>query len=62
MPAKQITTLKQCMRAANGNQTKMNACETAFKAAGGTVTADGGKVFSAPDSSEGFVTTGGKVF
>jgi hypothetical protein len=60
--ARQITTLKECMRKAKGDQAKMNACETAFKAAGGTVTADGGKVFSAPDNSEGFVTTGGKVF
>jgi hypothetical protein len=59
MPQKQITTLKQCMRAAAGDKTKMDACEKAFK---GTVAADGGKVFTAPDGSEGFVTTGGKVF
>ena len=42
MPQKQITTLKQCMRAAAGNKTKMDACEKAFK---GTVAAEGGKVF-----------------
>jgi hypothetical protein len=62
MPVKQITTLKQCMRAAKGDPTKMAACEATFKASGGTTAADGGKVFTAPDNSEGFVTTGGKVF
>jgi hypothetical protein len=62
MPQKQITTLKQCMRAAGGNKTKMDACEATFKAAGGTVQPDGGKVFTAPDQSGAFVTTGGKVF
>jgi hypothetical protein len=62
MPQKQITTLKQCMRDAKGNKAKMDACEAAFKATGGTAVAEGGKVFSAPDNSEGFVTNGGKVF
>lgn len=62
MPQKQITTLKQCMRAADGDQTKMDACEATFKAAGGKVQPDGGKVFTAPDKSAAFVTTGGKVF
>jgi hypothetical protein len=62
MPPKQITTLKQCMRDANGDPTKMANCEKTFKATGGKVAQDGGKVFTAPDSSDAFVTTGGKVF
>jgi hypothetical protein len=40
----------------------MDKCETTFKGAGGTATPDGGKVFTAPDSSTAFVTDGGKVF
>ena len=57
-----LKDLKQCMRKANGDKAKMAACETAFKNAGGSVSPDGGKVFTAPDASEGFVTNGGKVF
>ncbi len=58
-----LNELKRCMRAAKGDKAKMLVCEKAFSDAGGGVTADGGKVFSAPDGkSEGFVTHGGKVF
>lgn len=57
-----LADLKQCMRKCNGNQACMDACEAEFKKAGGTVSEDGGKVFTAPDKSEGFVTKGGKVF
>ena len=60
--AQQVTTLKQCMRKANGDPTKMADCEKTFKAAGGSVATDGGKVFTAPDNSGAFVTNGGKVF
>ena len=57
-----LVDLKQCMRTASGVQAEMDKCEATFKAAGGTVVQDGGKVFKAPNGSEGFVTTGGKVF
>ena len=57
-----LVDLKQCMRNAKGDPVKMAACEATFVQAKGTVTQDGGKVFKAPDGSEGFVTTGGKVF
>ena len=48
------------MRDANGDPTKMAACEKAFTNAGGT--SDQGKVFSLPDGSAAFVTNRGKVF
>ena len=57
-----LKALKQCMRKANGVKSEMDKCDTTFKAAGGTATPDGGKVFTAPDSTEAFVTNGGKVF
>lgn len=57
-----LNELKQCMNKAKGDKGKMAVCETAFKKAGGTTTPDGGKVFTAPDASEAFVTNGGKVF
>jgi hypothetical protein len=57
-----LADLKQCIKNCNGNQACMDACEAAFKQAGGTVTAEGGKVFSAPDGTKAFVSTGGKVF
>jgi hypothetical protein len=57
-----LVDLKQCMRKANGVKTEMDKCEATFKGAGGTVVAEGGKVFGAPDGTEGYVTTGGKVF
>jgi len=58
-----LKALKQCMRSAHGVKSEMDKCEATFKAvAGTTVTADGGKVFSAPDKTEAFVTDGGKVF
>jgi hypothetical protein len=57
-----LTDLKKCMRDCDGDPTCMAACELAFKQAGGTVTAEGGKVFGTPDGSKAFVTTGGKVF
>ena len=57
-----LADLKKCMKEANGNAAKMAACQTTFVAAGGTVTPDGGKVFSAPNGSATFVTNGGKVF
>jgi hypothetical protein len=51
------------MRAAHGTKALMDACEKKFTDANvGTVTSDGGKVFSISDGSEAFVTTGGKVF
>ena len=53
--------LKKCMRAAK-NDAERKACETAFSQAGGAVAPEGGKVFTAPDGSAGFVTNGGKVF
>jgi hypothetical protein len=59
---KALADLKKCMKDCNGNTACMNACEAAFLQAGGTVTPDGGKVFTAPDGSAGFVTNGGKVF
>ena len=59
--AKIVTDLKTCMRAAT-TSAQRTTCETKFKAGGGIVTPDGGKVFQAPDGSAAFVTTGGKVF
>ncbi len=57
-----LADLKKCMRDAKGNADKMATCQTTFVSAGGTVTPDGGKVFSAPNGSAAFVTNGGKVF
>jgi hypothetical protein len=57
-----LKDLKQCMANCNGNQACMDACEATFKQGGGNVVAEGGKVFTAPDGSKGFVTKGGKVF
>jgi hypothetical protein len=59
--AKIVVDLKACMRASK-TSAQRTACETVFKQAGGTVTPDGGKVFTAPDGSAAFVTNGGKVF
>jgi hypothetical protein len=64
---KTLADLRKCMRAAKGDPGKMDICEQAFVAAGGTVTPgvtlDQGKVFSLPDGSEeAFVTNRGKVF
>ena len=56
-----LTDLKQCMRRAHSDADR-DACQVTFEQAGGKVTQEGGKVFAAPDGSEGFVTTGGKVF
>ena len=59
---KTLADLRKCMRDADGDSTKMAACEKAFTDAGGTATPDQGKVFSIPDKSAAFVTNGGKVF
>ena len=56
-----LKDLKKCMREAVDDNAR-NACQATFEAGGGDVTADGGKVFSAPGGSEAFVTNGGKVF
>jgi hypothetical protein len=62
-PKTVLADLKKCMRAAHGTKALMDACEKKFTDANvGTVTSDGGKVFSISDGSEAFVTTGGKVF
>ncbi len=58
---KSLTDLKQCMNKAK-NDNDRTVCETTFKAAGGTVTATGGKVFSSQDGAQAFVSQGGKVF
>ena len=57
-----LADLKKCIKDCNGDPACMDACEVAFEQAGGTVTPDGGKVFSTPDGSAIFVTKGGKVF
>jgi primase-polymerase (primpol)-like protein len=57
-----LSDLKQCMRNCNGSKACMDACEATFKQGGGTVVEEGGKVFTAPDGSKGYVTKGGKVF
>jgi hypothetical protein len=57
-----LVELKQCVRNCNGNQACVDACLVTFQQAGGTVTADSGSIVTAPDSSNGFVTKGGKVF
>ena len=57
-----LADLKKCMRDCNGNTACMANCQKTFEDAGGTVTPDGGKVFSTADGSAAFVTTGGKVF
>jgi hypothetical protein len=63
MPDQKILAdLRKCMREANGDPTKMAACEKAFTDAGGKATSDQGKVFSLPDGSAAFVTNRGKVF
>jgi hypothetical protein len=56
--------LKRCIRACReGDQACITACEDAFVAAGGTVSApEGGKVFTDPNGGKVFVTDGGKVF
>jgi hypothetical protein len=56
-----LVALKQCMRNAKTPADRA-ACEAAFVKAGGTVSPQGGKVFTAPDGSTGYVTNGGKVF
>jgi len=56
-----LIDLKHCMRASK-TPADRQACENAFIQAGGTVQPDGGKVFTAPNGSSGFVTNGGKVF
>jgi hypothetical protein len=63
MPDSQILIdLRKCMNKAKGKKDRTD-CETAFTAAGGTATAEGGKVFGAPnDGGKVFVTEGGKVF
>ena len=57
-------TVRNCITACNGKTMCMDKCETTFLKAGGTVsmTADGGKVFTAPDGTTISVTNGGKVF
>ena len=57
-----LVELKKCMRDAKGNQAAMDACEVTFVNAGGKTSEEGGKVFIAPDGSQGYVTKGGKVF
>ncbi len=61
-----LAELRKCMRKAKGDSGKMDVCQQAFVAAGGTVTPgvtlDQGKVFSIPDGTEAFVTKQGKVF
>ena len=57
-----LADLKKCMKDAKGDPGRMDACQTAFQQAGGTVTPDGGKVFATPNGSAAFVTNGGKVF
>jgi hypothetical protein len=59
---KTLADLRKCMREADGEQAKMDACEKTFTDAGGVVTPDQGKVFSIPDGSAAFVTKKGKVF
>jgi hypothetical protein len=59
---KVLADLKKCMRDCNGDPACMDACQLEFEKAGGTVKADGGKVFIGPDGGEAFVTKGGKVF
>jgi hypothetical protein len=56
-----VNDLKKCMRQA-GSQAARDVCEATFKSKGGTVVAEGGKVFSSQDGGEAFVTKGGKVF
>lgn len=57
-----LARLKQCIRNCGGDQACIDACQAEFEQAGGKVAPDGGKVFTAPDGSEIFVTDGGKVF
>ena len=57
---KDLADLRKCMREADGDQAKMDACEKTFTDAGGKV--DQGKVFSIADGSAAFVTKKGKVF
>ena len=56
-----VNDLKKCMRQA-GSQAARDACELAFTKKGGTVVAEGGKVFSSQDGGQAFVSQGGKVF
>ena len=61
---KALADVRNCITACNGKTMCMDKCETTFLKAGGTVimTADGGKVFTAPDGTTLSVTNGGKVF
>jgi hypothetical protein len=52
--------LKTCLHQAGNDATKLAACETKFKSAGGTV--EGGKVFVTPNGDATVRTNGGKVF
>ncbi len=58
---KSLSDLKQCMRQAH-SQADRDACELTFTKAGGTVVAEGGKVFTSQDGGQAFVSKGGKVF
>ncbi|MFL5641261.1 MAG: hypothetical protein ACJ77V_02585 [Chloroflexota bacterium] len=62
MPDHQKTQddLRTCLKRAGNDPAAQSACETAFKAAGGTV--EGGKVFTTPDADGTAGTNGGKVF
>ena len=60
MPDAQTTNLRACMLAAK-TAAERTACENTFKAGGGTVTPEGGKVFKTTTDST-YVTNGGKVF
>jgi hypothetical protein len=63
MPKATVAGLKRCIKAARGDQVKIQECEADFERDGGTKgTEEGGKVFTDPDGGEVFVTTGGKVF
>jgi hypothetical protein len=55
-----LAKLKQCVKACNGNEACVKACEDEFVKEGGTATAEG-KVFD-PSGGKVFITNGGKVF
>jgi len=64
MPDHQATQnqLRTCLKKAGNDPDERANCQRDFETAGGTVTPDGGKVFSTPDGDATFQANGGKVF